>query len=862
MSADQSIIRVGWKGTGALVLWAALLPAPSAPGAGPEPLPPPVRETLSRHCLDCHDAATSKGGLSLEGLAPRFDDRSTLERWVRVHDRVAHGEMPPADKPQPTAREREAMTSWLRDRLTTASRTLEQTEGRARLRRLNRLEYIHTLEDLLSIHIDLEDILPPDRETGGFDKMSLGLEVSPRHLLRYQEAAQQALDAAFPTSPPAGEPVHRRITGREWRESARAADPDLAEMVLTPAVRLEGEVALIHAQSTHHPHLQIPAGVLALPGRYRIRLAAEARNTHGSPIGVLFTLSGFDPLLDVTQQRILDVRDVAPSPTPGGGKPAIVELEIEVPWRSKRLLGRTVSIAGWTLPAQKQPGALRAAKFLGEKPDFTGPALAVHWVEFEGPVGDFPPDSYRRLFDDLPIESRWTASRKAQGLATDAATLRGRPPQEWATDPLLPVPREPGKDAERLVRAFARRAFRGETSRETLDPFLRQAADQLARGEAFHEAMLSTYRAMLCSLHSLCIAAAPGPLSPRDVATRLSYFLWSSCPDETLLLRAERGGLGSAADLREEVDRMLADPRARRFTREFTGQWLDLRKYFATRPDAVYAEFDEQLLWSMPRETEAFFEEMLRGNRDVIEFVDSDWTYLNGRLAQHYGILMPGGGLELRRQALPAGSHRGGVITQAAILKVTANGTTTSPVIRGKWILERILGTPPRRPPSDVAALEPDIRGATTVRQQLERHRSIDSCNRCHRWIDPPGFALESFDVIGGWRDWYRVGGFGLGRTNLPHYPQIRVSRGLPVEAGYTMADGRSFSGIDDYRRLLAADRVGIARNLVAKLAAYATGGEVEFADRDLVEEIARRPGLGLRSLIEAIVESRLFLEQ
>jgi hypothetical protein len=318
--------------------------------------------------------------------------------------------------------------------------------------------------------------------------------------------------------------------------------------------------------------------------------------------------------------------------------------------------------------------------------------------------------------------------------------------------------------------------------------------------------------------------------------------------------------------LSAQVERMLNSPRAHRFTENFTGQWLDLRKIDFTIPDPqLYSDFDPLLLWSMPRETQLFFEEVLRHDLSLLNFVDSDWTMLNERLAALYGI--PGvTGNDFRKVRLPPGSHRGGVMTQASVLKVTADGTRTSPVLRGKWVLERILGLPPAPPPPDVPAIEPDIRGATTIRQQLDKHRHTPACATCHTHIDPPGFALENYDPIGNWREFYRV----TTRTNenplpLPlHYAGGRaIYRGLNVEQGGETAEGKPFKDIEDYKKILLADKDQLARSLTQKLIIYATGADIQFADREVVEQIvarARARNYGLRTLIHEIVQSRVFL--
>lgn len=308
----------------------------------------------------------------------------------------------------------------------------------------------------------------------------------------------------------------------------------------------------------------------------------------------------------------------------------------------------------------------------------------------------------------------------------------------------------------------------------------------------------------------------------------------------------------------------MRDPRSARFERAFLDQWLDLQKIDATSPDsALYPEFDGVLQLSAMRETQLFFHELLTQNRSLLEGVKSDWTYLNEPLSWLYGLAEISGH-ELRKVMLPADSHRGGFLTQSSILKVTADGARTSPIIRGNWINERILGIHPSPPPPNAGTIEPDIRGATTIREQLDRHRNTAACMSCHSVIDPPGFALETFDVIGGWRDFYR------GPTSTGQIIEIlpskkRVHRGNAVEAGYTMPDGRAFANVTEYKNLLLEDKDGLARALTEKLLTYATGARVQFADRDDVAAIVksiRTENYGLRSLIHRIVDSRPFLNK
>jgi hypothetical protein len=317
--------------------------------------------------------------------------------------------------------------------------------------------------------------------------------------------------------------------------------------------------------------------------------------------------------------------------------------------------------------------------------------------------------------------------------------------------------------------------------------------------------------------------------------------------------------------LRAQVERLLSDPKASDFTENFTGQWLDLRDISFTEPDrTLYPEFDELLKVSMVKETHRFFEEILAKDRSLLEFVDSDWLILNERLAKHYGIDGVTG-QEFRVVQRPPNSVRGGVLTQASILKVTANGSNTSPVVRGVWLLENIMGEHIPPPPAGVPAIEPDIRGATTIREQLDKHRNIQSCAVCHRKIDPPGFALESFDVMGAQRDWYRTVGEG---ERVDKYIEknanvrVRYRKGRDVDSSGTAATGQDFSDIRDFKQLLLQDKDQIARGLTRKLLTYGLGRSLGFSDRQAVQQIVAQlkiQNYRFRSLIHEITQSEAF---
>jgi hypothetical protein len=344
--------------------------------------------------------------------------------------------------------------------------------------------------------------------------------------------------------------------------------------------------------------------------------------------------------------------------------------------------------------------------------------------------------------------------------------------------------------------------------------------------------------------------AAPGELDNYASASRLSYFLWRSMPDDELFSLAAEGKLSDANVLRQQVDRLLADERSQRFVSDFLGQWLRLYKINATTPDQrLYWEYDELLGNSLLRETESFFAELIQLNLPADNLIDSDFTFLNRRLAEHYGI--PGvEGQDLRRVELPEANPRGGVLTQASVLKTTANGSVTSPVIRGNFVLTNFLGTPPPPPPVSAGSIDPDTRGTTTIREQLAAHRDTEACNQCHREIDPPGFALENFDPIGSYRDRYRAMVDG------------HVRQDLPVDASGVTVDGKPFSGIEEFKQILLEQKEAFAGNFISQLIVFATGGEIEFADRDEIDAIVnctRDSDFRVRDVIHEIVQSRLF---
>jgi hypothetical protein len=377
----------------------------------------------------------------------------------------------------------------------------------------------------------------------------------------------------------------------------------------------------------------------------------------------------------------------------------------------------------------------------------------------------------------------------------------------------------------------------------------------------FTDALLAGYSTVLCSPAFVCLEEKPGKLDNDALASRLSYFLWNSPPDAELRAAA----LSSPDVMRAHAARLIDDPKSRRFVDAFIDYWLDLRRVNATSPDStLYPDYylDDLLVESADEEPRAFFAELVQRNLPARNIVASDFVMINERLADHYG-LKGVDGVALRRVGLPADSVRGGFLTQAGVLKVTANGTTTSPVLRGAWVMERILGRPSPPPPPDVPAVEPDIRGATTIREQLDKHRSLKTCAVCHSKIDPPGFALESFDIFGGYRTQYRALGqgtrvSGFGKNGQP----FEFHAGPVVDCSGELPGGGAFRDVQELKKLILKDERGVARNLVRQLLAYGTGSAVRFGDRGRVEEILDRTaadGWGVRSVLVEIALSGLF---
>lgn len=676
-----------------------------------------------------------------------------------------------------------------------------QAEGRVVLRRLNRTEYENTVRDLFDVQISVKEMLPEDAVSQGFDNIGASLNVSPVLMERYLEAADAVLSAAVV-------PVHK-LESKTERFNLYDSLPTW--FVAGVWKRDDGVILFRNSgdSATDLRQFKAPA-----PGRYRFRISASAHNSE-VPLPMAVLLGNF--VVSGNPVRHLGYFDAPP------GQPAVIEFD-------ERLLAKNDTI-------KVTPVALPFVYLRHETmPEYPGPGLKIHWMEVEGPFPEaWPTVRYRRVFGD--------SDPKTGTLA----------------------------DAEKIVRDLLPRAFRRRVADGEEQPFVTLMASLLESGQSYETALRAGLKAVLASPKFLYFQETAGRLDDYALASRLSYFLWSTMPDQELLQLAGRGELNKPDVLKAQAERMLNHPKSREFTSNFTGQWLSLREINDTTPDKVlYPEYEELLQWSALQETQLFFSELLKDNLSVRNFVDSDFTMLNARLATHYGI-PDVQGVAVRKVMLKPEYHRGGVMTQASILKVTANGTSTSPVLRGAWVLDHILGKPAPPPPPNVPAVEPDIRGATTIREQLAKHRATANCAGCHARIDPPGFALENYDVIGGWRDRYRVVAERKDWVNNRVGPLAKYlaawqyGLGPVVEAGDTLADGRSFADMAEFKQALLAHPDQIARCVTEKLVTYATGQPVGFGDHKIVTQIlaeTKASDHGLRSLVHAVVASDLFLKK
>lgn len=857
----------------------------------------PLEAFFERHCYACHSGRDPEAGLDLAVVSRDFARAETVTRFTRIHDRIARGEMPPADVERPRADDVAAVTRWLDDELTRADTRRIAASGRARMRRMTRVEYEHTLRDLLALpRLDIREMLPADGRVAGFEKIADGLDLSPVHLAAYAAAAGRALDLAIATrsTPP---PVFRRRIHPAglFKFHGNLTQGNfvlLKDRIPDPALPPRGGFEEITG------YINKPGSEADMADRERLYQDNKVAQST-SAVGLLVpNLAGYEAAMNVAPLYAGPYRmrlsiwgfhwnkgRVEPA---AAAEAAVLRAHEEGHQQEGgRLLGtftaaslepREHEITAWLEPLESivfDPVSLfwrglQVRQVGGRAAGFVGAGVALDWFEIEGPLfSTWPPESHRRLFGDLPIVAFLHDSGQlpphrepVRGLGGYLPNFNADIPPAERKPPLETVqPSQPLDDARKLIAAFLPRAFRRPVTPAEIEPYVTLVGRRLAAQDCFEDAMRRAYVAILTS-PELLFHPADAQTDDAALASRISYWLWNSPPDQELL--AVAGSLRDPAVLHAQVDRLLADPRSDRFLEDFTNQWLELHRLEETNPDKqLYPEYRFLLHEGIAAEPRAFLRELIDRDLPARTLVDADFTMLTQRLAEHYGIAGVDG-VEVRRVPLPPGTHRGGLLAQAAIHKVTANGTTTTPVKRGVWVMDRLFNDPAPPPPPGIAGIDPDTRGATKIREQLARHRDNAGCAVCHAKIDPPGFALESFDPIGGYRDRYRSTGQGDPPPETAQTQWLaRYRLGPPVDPSGSLGDGRHFSGIDELKMILAAEPRPLARAFVAQLARYATGADLGYADRRTIAAIVESAAptqYGIRSLIHALAASPLIL--
>ena len=764
-----------------------------------------VTPLIESSCLHCHNAETTTG-LNFNSLGHDLSDTATFRMWEKIYDRVHDVEMPPESEDRPALEHLTKALNSLKKNLGAVSRAEQLRVGRVPARRLTKLELGYTYRDLLLINGDVTNGLPDEVDSGRFDTVGSTQRISSIHMSSYLQAADEALDLAINLGPNPYQQKEFDFLNNPFMNAFHDVPLSMGGNVTR---KLKDGVAMF-IDADYLTRATNFGFFVRAPGIYRIKS----------------TVAAFQSTELVTAKLILR--------EPGGGATLLAAVDLQ-PDTTETMDVSAYLKAGDDFYLTMDTGRTIVQDFTalyatGGAKKYKGKGIAIKAQEVAGPLFDsWPPESTRQLLHGVklaPIDESDQASYDVQSVT--------------GTFERVTV----------IIEHFAPRIFRRPTAKDGVQSFLELAIPAIEEGRDFVDVLRIPLRSMLSSPQFLLFKGEAGRLDHFAFANRISYFLWKSMPDEELFALAQNGGLSDDKEVTRQVDRMLNDEKSSRFVRDFLGQWLRLNKVNATTPDAtLYPEYDELLGSAIPKETEFFFSEMLTENLSLGNLIESDFTFVNSRLATHYGIPNVTG-QHFRRFDLPADSPRGGILTHAAILKTTANGTVTSPVIRGNFVLTNFLGTPPLPPPPSVGSIEPDTQGKTTIRDVLAAHRSIPQCNQCHREIDPPGFALESFDPIGGFRTNYRATA-GKQYTN-----------GLAVDASGVTADGRTFADISEFKRHLLEMKEQVARNFISQLVVYSTGGEVQFADREELEAIlarTREDDFPVRDIVHEVIQSAMF---
>ena len=834
-------------------------PPGAAPAADPAPDRAAFRTTVApfikAHCAKCHGAPRQKDQKGRTGKKDqvRLDDLDgdlihgkDRKTWSDVAERLAAGEMPPKSEARPPASGVRQVLDWIaRETKKAENQQASGPSPAVGLRRLNRAEYANTLADLLHVRFPFGDgpldVLPPDGSAHGFDKVGSALTIDPSLLGQYVTMARRVADAAIVSGPP---PVPSRRRRFELEETARS-DAIGYQCREPHVVCRPHDVVLMDKSLRTWDYLRLdPTKALSVPanGEYtlRVRMSADL-GARGEPLVVQLLWPGETVIAEWTLTRE-DTR------------PRIFEVTLPIKTAGKDLDGPSIqlvngtsfflfnhralafqgeadraSAAGELEKAQKLLGLAKAEGAASpERPNPAArdrtrlPKLMIDWIELEGPhVGAWPPLSHREVFFEGPSAVK------------DLAYAR------------------------RIFQRLLFRAYRRPVTPTDVDAATREVERELAAGETFEEAMKVGLAYVLASpkflyLVESSVTGAPRALDDFELASRLSYFLWSSMPDGELFDLASAHRLRAPGVLEAQVRRMLRDDRARGLVEGFAGSWLQASKFAGIQPNRqIYPEWDGALEAAVKREPLAFFAEVVRGDLSILNFLDSDFAMLNERLARHYGI--PGvAGPQLRRVALPADSHRGGLLGQAGILSIGSDGTRTLPVRRAAWVLDALYDSPPPPPPPNVREVEPNLDGRQlTVRQRLLAHQKVESCAACHRKIDAYGLGLESYDAVGAWRTRQNGEEFGPAGDKAP-----------PIDSSGTLPDGRSFRTTAELRALVRADRARFCRAFARKMLTYALGRAVEPSDArtlDALEAALREHDYRISALVTAIVESAPF---
>jgi mono/diheme cytochrome c family protein len=832
-----------------------------------------ARPFIEKHCRGCHGATKAKAGFRIDLLGADFAKANVAEHWKEVIDRIQAGEMPPHGSPRPDAKQTAAFVSWVNGQLQEVDRAARNAGGRIPMRRLNRDEYANTVRDLLKLDVNvvraLVEELPADGKAEGFDRLGVALFFDQTQIERSLEVAEKIAARAIVTEAPK---MKRRLSRFEYLR--RRPPPDRVEVFPgfthtiprgAPDLFIRPDfIEYIQGYPTWRreydgwgviDHFAI-SEVVTQDGYYRFRVKAKVDNRGRTEKNKFRLQYGMDSPIQVEREVPLD---------PSGTTEVVLFLRGPVNGEVK---GPQVFNLLWN---HTEKAVIREPKYMN---------LVSRWQAHNGkleeaimkraPAAELGALKKQRAALEKELNA-WTGVadiynpkmdvEKLPRLLISSIEVEGPIQKEWppASHKTLFFAGDQRRDEAYVREIFTRflpRAYRRPVTRQEVDAIVSVVNDAQTRGQlSFHDAMRTGLQRVLCAPGFLFLQEPAGdrprprPLTDHELASRLSYFLWSTMPDEELFTLASAGKLKEPAVLAGQVQRMLADPKVEQLVQNFAGQWLSVRDYGAVQPAAEYRNYDKFLEQAMKQEPYAFFAEVLAKNLPITSFLDSDFAVVNERLAKHYGIEGVKGS-EFRRVPLRAEHHRGGVLGMAGLMTFLADGTRTLPMRRGAWVLRELFNDPPNNPPPNAGEIQPNTVGKSlTVRQRLELHRRNDICSSCHAKLDPYGLALENYDAIGQWRERFNGEGF-----RGPQAPLLDVSGKFP--------DGTRFATLQEYKAGLMKQKDRFARAFSVKLLTYALGRPVGYTDRGVVDALTdalKKKDYRIQSLVQAIVASEPF---